>query len=326
MSLISRSTRPPARAAASSRSPGPEPVTRLARAGTWARRAPLLPAMVFLVVVTQLPFVVTLVISSFSWNSLDPTSRRFSGLANYARVFTDGELRSAVGTTVVLTVSVVAVSLALGLAVALLLNRTFRGRGIVRTLFIAPFLIVPVAAALLWKDALFNPNYGLLNGILTWAGGLFGSAPPVQPDWISSMPRAAVEAALIWQWTPFMMLILLAGLQSQPADAIEAARVDGASSGQIFRHLTLPHLRRYLELGTLLGSIYIVQNFDAVFTLTSGGLGTANLPYSIYETFYQAHEYGQASANAVVVLVATIIIATFALRVVSSLFREETSR
>lgn len=326
MSLMSRSTSTTTRVAASSRSPGPEPITRLARAGAWARRAPLLPAMIFLVLVTQLPFVVTLVISSFSWNSLDPTSRRFSGLSNYARVFTDAELRSAVGTTVVLTVSVVAVSLLLGLAVALLLNRTFPGRGIVRTLFIAPFLIVPVAAALLWKDALYNPNYGLLNGLLTWAGRLFGSSDPVQPDWISSMPKIAVETSLIWQWTPFMMLILLAGLQSQPADAIEAARVDGANSWQVFRHLTLPHLRRYLELGTLLGSIYIVQNFDAVFTLTSGGLGTANLPYSIYETFYQAHEYGQASANAVVVLVATIIIATFALRVVSSLFREETPR
>ncbi|MGO4429543.1 carbohydrate ABC transporter permease, partial [Streptomyces sp. MCAF7] len=119
---------------------------------------------------------------------------------------------------------------------------------------------------------------------------------------------------------------LLAGLQGRPLEMIEAARLDGASNFQIFRYLTLPHLRRYLELGTLLGSIYIVQNFDAVFTITRGGLDTANLPYTIYETFYNAHEYGQASAAGVLVVIGTIIIATFALRVVSSLFREEASR
>jgi sorbitol/mannitol transport system permease protein len=99
--------------------------------------------------------------------------------------------------------------------------------------------------------------------------------------------------------------------------------MDGATPWQIFRYLTLPHLRQYLELGGLLGSIYIVQNFDAVFTITSGGLGTANLPYTIYQTFFQAHDYGQASAAGVIVVIASIIIATFALRVVSSLLRNE---
>ncbi len=140
------------------------------------------------------------------------------------------------------------------------------------------------------------------------------------------MPLLAVIAALVWQWTPFMMLILLAGLQSRPAEVVEAARLDGASAWQTFRYLTLPHLRRYLELGVLLGAVYIVQNFDAVFTITAGGLGTANLPYTIYQTFYQAHEYGLASAAGVVVVIGTIIIATFALRTVSSLFSEEANR
>jgi len=137
------------------------------------------------------------------------------------------------------------------------------------------------------------------------------------------MPLTAVEVALIWQWTPFMMLILLAGLQGRPIDIIEAAKIDGASSWQVFRYLTFPHLRRYLELAALLGSIYIVQNFDAVFTITSGGLGTANLPYTIYQTFYQAHDYGLASAAGVIVVIGTIAVATFALRTVSTLLREE---
>jgi sorbitol/mannitol transport system permease protein len=212
------------------------------------------------------------------------------------------------------------------MGIALLLDRKFRGRGVVRTMMITPFLIVPVAAALLWKHALYNPEYGLLNGGLTWIWNLFGSDNPPQPDWITAAPLVSIEVALIWQWTPFMMLILLAGLQSRPLDVIEAARIDGASAWQIFRYMTFPHLRQYLELGGLLGAIYIVQNFDYVFTITSGGLGTANLPYTIYQTFYQAHDYGLASAAGVVVVIGTILIATLALRTVSSLFREENAR
>jgi sorbitol/mannitol transport system permease protein len=289
------------------------------RLRAWATRAPLLPALIFMIAVTQLPFVATLVISFFDWNSLYPDARSFTGLANYSDVLTDADLRRSVWTTILLTVAVVLASLVLGLALALLLDRRFKGRGVVRTLLIAPFLVVPVAAALLWKHVLYNPEYGLFNGLLHYVGG-------PQPDWISTTPLLAVEAALVWQWTPFMMLILLAGLQSRDQQQLEAARVDGASDWQIFRHLTLPHLRRYLELGALLGSIYIVQNFDAVFTLTSGGLGTANLPYTVYQSFYQAHENGLASAAGVLVVLGSIIIATFALRVVSSLFREEASR
>ncbi|WP_033823103.1 carbohydrate ABC transporter permease [Kitasatospora sp. MBT63] len=288
--------------------------------GAWARRAPLLPALVFMIVVTQLPFLGTLAISFMRWNALDPAGRGFGGLANYGHALGDPALRTSILTTVELTATVVAVSLLLGLGTALLLDRRFLGRGLVRTMMITPFLVVPVASALLWKHALYNASYGLFDGLLTAVGG--AGAP--QPDWLSAVPLLAVEASLVWQWTPFMMLILLAGLQSRPAEAVEAARVDGASSWQIFRHLTLPHLRPYLELAALLGSIYVVQNFDAVFTLTSGGLGTANLPYTVYRTFYDGHDYGLASAEGVIVVALTTVIATLALRTVLSLFRAET--
>jgi sorbitol/mannitol transport system permease protein len=279
-----------------------------------------------MILVTQLPFVATLVISFMDWNAYYPDDRGFAGLRNYGSVLTDVNMRDSIITTILLTATVVIVSLLLGMGIALLLDRKFRGRGVVRTMMITPFLVVPVAAALLWKHALYNPEYGLLNGSLTWIWKLFGSDNPPQPDWISQNPLISIEVALIWQWTPFMMLILLAGLQSRPLDVIEAANLDGASGWQVFRYMTFPHLRQYLELGGLLGAIYIVQNFDAVFTITSGGLGTANLPYTIYQTFYQAHDYGRASAAGVVVVIGTIIIATLALRTVSTLFREETAR
>jgi sorbitol/mannitol transport system permease protein len=291
-------------------------MTTLAR-GRWARRAPLLPALIFAIVVTQVPFLVTLYLSTLSWNALRPGSRSFTGLSNYATVLTDGRLRAALVNTVVLTASAVIASLLLGLGLALLLDRKFTGRGVVRTLLITPFLVMPMAAALLWKHAIYNPAYGLINGLL---GG--------STDWVSQYPMVAVVATLVWQWTPFMMLILLAGLQSQSLETLEAARVDGASGWQTFTHVTVPYLRPYLELGALLGSIYLVQTFDAVFTITQGGPGTAttNLPYEIYLTTFRKFEYGEAAAAGVIVVIGTIVVATFALRVISSLFRMEGAR
>jgi sorbitol/mannitol transport system permease protein len=295
-------------------------VARPYRGGTrdrWGRRLPLLPALVFAIVITQIPFLVTLYLSTLGWNALRPGERHFVGLGNYGRVLTDVRLRAAVVNTVALTAGAVIVSLVVGLGLAILLDRKFPGRAVVRTMLITPFLVMPMAAALLWKHAIYNPAYGLINGLV---GG--------HTDWVSNYPMVAVVATLVWQWTPFMMLILLAGLQSQSEDTLEAARVDGAGTWRIFTHMTLPHLRQYLELGALLGSIYLVQTFDAVFTITQGGPGTAttNLPYEIYLTTFRKFEYGEAAAAGVVVVIGTIVVATFALRVISSLFQMEEGR
>jgi sorbitol/mannitol transport system permease protein len=283
----------------------------------WVRRAPLLPALIFAIVVTQVPFLFTLFFSTQGWNALHPGSRHFVGLKNYATVLTDDRLRSALLNTVILTAGAVIFSMILGLLLAILLDRKFFGRGIVRTLLITPFLIMPVAAALLWKHGILNPDYGLINGV-------FGGSTA----WATSYPKTTIITTLVWQWTPFMMLILLAGLQAQSTDILEAARVDGANAWQIFRRMTLPHLRQYLELGALLGSIYLVNTFDSIFTITQGGPGTAttNLPYEIYQTIFSKYEYGEASAAGVVVVILTIIVATFALRVISGLFKMEESR
>ena len=302
----------------------------------WRRRGPLLPALIFTVIVTQIPFLVTIAVSLLNWNILQPGDKdflglgkydSFAGLKNYATVFTDSRLRHAVLNTVTLTVSVVVISVLIGLGLAILLDKKFPGRGLARTLLIAPFLVMPVASALLWKHALYNPDYGLFNGVLNWIWGWFGAEGPTI-DYVSKTPMPAVVAALVWQWTPFMMLILLAGLQSQPGDVLEAAKIDRAGSIQTFRFITLPHLRQYLELSTLLGSIYVVQTFDAIYSITQGGPGaaTTNLPYEIYLTMFRKYEYGEAAAAGVVVVIATIIVATFALRTISSLFKEEVSR
>jgi sorbitol/mannitol transport system permease protein len=303
----------------------------------WRRRGPLLPALIFTIIITQIPFLLTIAISTLHWNILQPGEKSFlglgnyqsfAGLQNYATVFSDARLRNAVRNTVVLTTSVVVISVLIGLGLAILLDKRFPGRGLARTLLIAPFLVMPVAAALLWKHALYNPDYGLFNGVLNWIWQLFGAEQGPTVDYVSRWPMPSVIAALVWQWTPFMMLILLAGLQSQPGDVLEAAKIDRAGSFQTFRFITLPHLRQYIELSALLGSIYVLQTFDAIYTITQGGPGSAttNLPYEIYLTTFRKYEYGEAAAAGVVTVIATIIVATFALRTISSLFKEEISR
>jgi sorbitol/mannitol transport system permease protein len=277
----------------------------------WIRRAPLLPALIFTIIVTQLPFLVTIWYSLQSWNLVRPGSQRFVGLENYATVFTDSQFRGVALNSILLTLGAVAIAMVLGLLIALLLNRAFVGRGIVRTLIITPFLITPVAGALLWKSVLFDPTYGLVNFLLS----PFGAG---QTDWVSTFPRAAVIVALVWQWTPFMMLLILAGLGSQPQEVLEAARMDGATGFAVFREVTLPHLQRFIELGVVLGAIYLVNTFDTIYMMTQGGPGTAsaNLPFYIYQRAFLGFDIGESAAMGVVTVVATIITATLALRLI----------
>jgi sorbitol/mannitol transport system permease protein len=292
---------------------------RSERSRRWGRRAPLLPALVFAIIVTQLPFVLTLWYSTRSWNLVRPGSDHFVGLSNYAAVFSDSVFRTALVNTVLLTAGCVIISTLLGLGLAVLLDREFVGRGVVRTLLITPFLIMPVASALLWKYMMLDPVYGILNFVLA----PFGVSSTT--DWVTKYPLSSILIALVWQWTPFMMLLILAGLQAQAKDALEAAQVDGASAWKTFVFVTLPHLRRYIELAVLLGAIYIVNTFDQIYMMTQGGPGTAstNLPFYIYQRAFLGFDVGQAAAMGVVVVIGTIIIATFALRLLFSSFQVE---
>jgi sorbitol/mannitol transport system permease protein len=287
----------------------------------WRRRLPLLPALLFMIAVTQLPFLVSIYYSFTNLKdrtqTLLPEPTKFVGIDNYRAIFDDPFFRQAMWTSVKMTVLAVVLSLVFGTLFAILLDRKFVGQGFVRTLLITPFLLMPVVAALIWKQQMFSSLFGILGKLLEFLG--FQSIA-----FISDHPLASIITVLVWQWTPFMMLIMLAGLQSQPSDIIEAAGVDGATPFGIFRQLTLPHLRRYLELGALLGSIYIVQAFDAVDQMTGGGPGSTNIPYFVYqESIGGGFRYGSASAYAIVVVVFSIVIATFSLRVLSGLLKDE---
>src|SRR5213592_346656 len=283
----------------------------------WRRRLPLLPALLFTIAVTQVPFALNIYYSLTDWTVNPPSPRKFVGFANYRELVSDGFFRDAVVVIIVMTVSAVLVSLLLGTLLAILLDRTFFGRGIVRTLLITPFLIMPVVAGLIWKNQMFSKLFGVVNWLLASLG-------LDRIEFVSNHPTFSIVTVLVWQWTPFMMLIVLAGLQSQPSDVLEAANVDGANGFGIFRQLTLPHLRPYLELGALLGAIFIVQAFDAIDVMTGGGPGSTNIPYYVYQqSIGGGFRYGSASAYAIVVVIVSIVIATFSLRVLSGLLKDE---
>jgi sorbitol/mannitol transport system permease protein len=288
------------------------------RREAWQRRLPLLPALIYTIVVTQVPFLVTLWYSFQNYFFDIPAPAHFNGLSNYKTVFTNAAFRSALWRSVLMTVSAVILAMLLGLAFAMLLDRKFIGRSVVRTLIITPFLVMPAAAALVWAGPMLDPNFGLLNYLLQPFG-------VHHVAWLSTHALGSVIVVMIWQWTPFMTLILLAGLQSQPADALEAAKVDGAGAMATFRELTLPHLRPYIELGILLGSIYLVNVFDAVRLMTNGGPGTSttNLPFYLYQQVNNAFDIGGAAAAGVVTVILTIIVATFALRMFARVFQFE---
>jgi sorbitol/mannitol transport system permease protein len=290
----------------------------MSRREGWQRRLPLLPALIYLIVVTQIPFLVTLWYSFQSYFFDVPGGAHFNGLSNYTTVFTSAAFRGSLVRSVVMTATSVIVAMLLGVAFAVLLDRKFLGRSIVRTLIITPFLVMPAAAALIWAGPMLDPNFGLLNYLLEPFG-------VHHVAWVSTHALGSVIVVMIWQWTPFMTLIVLAGLQSQPQDALEAAKVDGAGALATFRELTIPHLRPYIELGILLGSIYLVNVFDEVRLMTNGGPGTSttNLPFYLYEEVNNAFDVGGAAAAGVVTVILTIIVATFALRMFAKVFQFE---
>jgi sorbitol/mannitol transport system permease protein len=303
-------------AAAAATAPPPQ-VTQRQLSESWRRRLPLLPALVITILLTQVPFVMSVYYSLTDWKVVPPGPREFVGLDNYNHLLHDHFFGQAIWVSIQLTVFPVLAALILGTALAVLLDRKFFGRGVVRTMLITPFLITPVVIGLIWKNQMFHGLYGIINWVIEKLGGA-----PV--EWVSQYPTLSIAITLVWQWTPFMMLIMLAGLQSMPTDVTEAAKVDGAAPFGIFRQLTLSHLRPYMELGILLGSIYLIQLYDQIAVMTGGGPGSTNVPYYVYQrSIGGGWEFGQASSYSIVVVIASIVIATFALRVLSGLLKGE---
>ncbi|HTK06802.1 MAG TPA: sugar ABC transporter permease [Ktedonobacteraceae bacterium] len=280
------------------------PTVSSRRRGIWL----YIPALVFMMIMTQIPFVLSVWFSLHSWNLLMPGEGfPFVGLANYINeFFTDHDFWPVIGHTIELVFGAMALALIGGTVLALLLNRPIWGRNVLRGLVTVPFLVTPSVMALVWKNLLLSPNFGVID----WALHTVGL--PAVP-WYSIFPLESVTGNVAWEWTPFVMLVLLAGLQAIPDEVLEAARVDGTNAWTTFWWIIFPMLRRSYEVAILFGTIFIFQTFGEIYLTTGGGPGVATntLPYYTYKTAFNAWQIGQAAALGVI----GVIIAIFAARV-----------
>jgi multiple sugar transport system permease protein len=263
----------------------------------------LAPAVTLLAALTLYPLVYVVRTSLHRWT---PRGETWVGLDNFVRLGRDPFFFRATGQTLVFTASALALELLLGLALALVLDGAVRGRSWWRAAFLLPMIVPPVVAGVVWR-LIYNPSFGVLNGLLRMAG-----VETRRLTWLAD-PKLALPSVIVvdvWEWTPFVFLILLAGLQSIPEEPYEAARVDGSSAWQTLRHITLPLLRPAILVALLLRTMDLVRLFDQVFILTQGGPGfsTETVSLYIYKTAFRFYDFGYAAALSLALLGVTLVL------------------
>ena len=275
------------------------------------------PAVVWILAFTIFPLLYALYTSLYSFRYGQRLG--FTGLENFARLFTDSNLLSSLRITLTFVVGTVTVQMVLGVALALLLSREIRGSNLIRGVATLPLFATPVAVGYLGITLYYERN-GPLNSLIRALGG-------ENIPWLSDPTWALVAVILvdIWQWTPFVFLITLAGLQSLPSELYDAASVDGASAAQNFRFLTLPLLAPLLWLILLLRMVEAFRVFDIPTSLTLGGPGRATEVYSLYtyRTALRFFDHGYAAAQGILLLVIVMFIVTLIFTRVRGLYEEE---
>jgi multiple sugar transport system permease protein len=264
-----------------------------------------LPALIIALALFVYPLFELFYLSLTRWSLISQEPRTFIGLANFARAFfQDDHFWRAVWLMLYFAFGALAGQFILGFALAMLLNREFRGESVVRMLLLFPIIATPVAMSMVWSMML-NPMMGIMNYLLASVG-----LPP--SDWVSS--TTAVMPTLImvdiWHWTPFMMLVLLAGLKNLPKDPYEAAMIDGASRVQVFFKITLPLMQPYIVLVVILRLIQNLKVFDEIFVISRGGPMRASetLNLMIYHQAFGSMNYGYACALGLFLLLVILAI------------------
>jgi multiple sugar transport system permease protein len=272
----------------------------------------IVPAVAVLVALSIYPLIYSITVSLQTTTSAGTSW----GLGNFTRLVSDGFFLTALVHTFIITVIALACEFVLGLSLALLLNGKIRGRGIFRASLLIPMMLPPVVVGVVWR-LMLNPNFGAINGTLKRFG--------INTDtltWTAS-PRLALLSVIavdVWQWTPFVFLVLLAGLQAIPQEPYEAARLDGSSWWQTFRYITLPLLKPAILIALLLRTMDLLRVFDQIFILTEGGPGfaTETIALYIYRTAFRFFDFGYAAAMSFVLLLITNIISSIYIRMLQA--------
>jgi multiple sugar transport system permease protein len=272
----------------------------------------LAPTIAVLFALSIYPLIYSVKVSLLVESGAGP---QFS-LGNFTRLIGDSFFRSALVHTLIYSFAALTIEFFLGLGLALLLNSALRGRNVFRALLLVPMMLPAVVVGVIWR-LLLNPNYGPINSALRLLG--------VNTDvltWTAS-PKLAMLSVIVvdcWQWTPFMFLVLLAGLQAIPLEPYEAALIDGSTPWQTFRHITLPLLKPAILIALLLRTMDLLRVFDQIFIITEGGPGfaTETLSLYIYRTAFRFFDFGYAAALSFVLLAITNVISLVYIRLLQS--------
>lgn len=282
----------------------------------------LLPGLIVLALLSLIPFGYSVNLSLHDLDLSKPyLGNPFVGAANFGYIFKDSRAIGAFVNTLLIVGGAVLIETLLGLMVALLLHQIGKGKDIVIILMVLPMLISRVVVALLWK-ILYHPIIGPINWFMNEFFGVH------HIEWLANpfLTRFSVIMADAWQWTPFMILILSAGLDMLPEDTYEAARIDGASPWKTFLYITIPLLAPVMGVAILFRGIEALRTFDLVYVLTAGGPGTTTETVDIYAYLIglsRGSRISYASALSIVLLAATILLLTVFVRLLKGLRREE---
>lgn len=271
-----------------------------------------MPALIVLVALTAVPLLFSFGISLFDYNITKAQNISFVGLSNFLRAFEDDQFRSAIKVTVIQVLGTVAGQMFIGMLIALLLSRDFRGAKIMRSLYIIPMMITPVVSGIMWRMML-NADLGILNYLLGRIG--IGAV-----NWLGS-PKMALVAVIvtdIWLSTPMVTMILLAGIQGISQDYYDAAVMDGANTLQRFMYVTLPLVKPMVLLALLFRIMDAIRRYDSIMAMTAGGPGTATQTLNIY-AYYQGFSYfniGYSSALSMILLILIFTISLILLKMI----------
>jgi len=274
-------------------------------------RLMMAPSVGLLLIWMIVPLAMTLWFSFQNYNLLNPANVSFGGLFNYRYFYTDPAFFQSVWNTLLIVGGVLFITIVGGILLALLLDQPMFGQGIVRILIISPFFVMPPVAALIWKNMIMHPGYGVLADINRALG-----LNPV--DWFAQYPLLSIIIIVAWQWLPFATLILLTALQSLDGEQQEAAEMDGARFIDKFVYLTLPHLARAITVVILIQTIFLLGVYAEILVTTNGGPGYAstNLAFLIYRTALLGYDVGGASAGGIIAVVLANLVAIFLMRAV----------
>ncbi len=264
----------------------------------------ILPSVIIVAVITQIPFLITIYYSFLKWNINRPDQGiHFAAFSNYAKIFSSQDFYTVLLNTFIIIVVSLVVCTVLSILLGLLFNRKFAGVNVCRTLIVLPFFVMESVIGIVWKTLILSPSFGLNYYISQFFG-----RPAV--DFFGQDALLTILILIIWQWTPFFFLIIMAGLQNMPDDVLESARIDGASGFTMLLKIQIPLIQDHIKVAMILGLINILKVFGLVYVTTSGGPGisSSNLPYYVYKCLFYDWDVGKSAAVAVITVAVTLLL------------------